>query len=187
MDIRFTVNNNVEIIKRKNEFIWKREAKPRYVTIFYLFAFGLFFTIYGAITPFTTKTIYQQGNTTIYDLHIGLSIGLPLILLAIIGFLSLNSNRREFFKRVDRYINIVAKNKMYVHVSDESILYEDCEMKQEFKWEKFSGFVYKKGFLLFYTNKNIISSSFTLYEKEFSPEEFNSFIAFLRKRMRQID
>lgn len=186
MNLKVKINKSIESINQKNQFIWSWRTKPHYVGVLYFLILGIAFLLFGVTSDFTFKAILVQGGSTIYNLHIGITIGSALIIVALVTFISIQINRRNFFHDVDRYIKQVGQNETSITFNDTDTIYSDAMMRQEFKWEKFSGFVYKKGFLLLLAGKKI-PTSFIVHESELTQDEFKSLLNFIKTKLRQVD
>jgi len=118
-------------------------------------------------------------------LHIGITIGAALLISAIVSLISLESNKSNFFYPLN-YVDQSIQNEKFIFVSDDIISYYDSKIKSEYSWDKFSGFVYKKGFLMLLVDKKV-PTVFIVYQNEINDEQLKNFLSFLRTKMRQID
>lgn len=186
MNLKVRINKSIESINQKNKFIWSWGIKPYYVGVLYFFVLGSIFLFYGITSDFSFKATYVQGGSTTYNLHLGITIGSALVIVALISFVIIQNDRKNFFRNADRHIKQVGQNETFIIFNDTDTIYFDSIMRQEFKWEKFSGFVYKKGFLLLLTGKKI-PTSFIVHESELTQDEFKSLLNFIRTKLRQVD
>jgi hypothetical protein len=146
---------------------------------------GIILLYFGITSDYTWKAIPVQGNSTMYNLHMGICIGSALLMIAIILFFSVQASKKSFFYETDLYAKPLAKNETFIVVTDDTVTYSDSLIKQEFKWIKFSGFVYKKGFLMLIRSKKV-PTSLIVHESECDPEEFNSILKFVTTKLSQI-
>jgi hypothetical protein len=186
MNLKIDISRSQQMIKKKRLFVWRWETKAYYIGVLYTFVLGIFFLYYGVSRGFTLKAIPVEGAATIYNLHIGITIGSALIIVAILRFVSLHISRKNFFEETDHYVRQVGQSEISIHFYDAATVYSDVMVKQEFRWEKFSGFVYKNGFLLLLTGKKI-PTSFILHESEFRENEFKPLLNFVKIKLKSVD
>jgi hypothetical protein len=185
MNQKVIINKSVKLINEKNKFFWYWLNKKNYVGILYFFLLGILSLVFGLTSHFTFKEILAQGCTTIYNLHFGITIGSSLIIVAIVLFRSLQLSRKYFFNGVEKYIKQVGQNGASISLNENEAIYSDNMMKQELKWERFSGFVYKKEFLVLLTGKSTFTD-FIIHESELTKDEFNTILIFLKTKLRRV-
>jgi len=186
MDLKIKIDKNLEAVRQKQRFVWKWYSKPYYVGVLYFLLSGIVFLYKGITSVYTWKVIPVQGNSTMYNLHFGLTIGSALVITAVIRFLSIQSSKKNFFYELDLYNKPLSKNETFIVVNDDAITYSDSLIRQEYKWIKFSGFVYKTGFLMLVRAKKV-PTSFVVQENECSTDEFKSIIELVRIKLKQIE
>lgn len=185
MDLRININKNIEVVRQKNRFVWNWYSKPYYVGVLYFLISGIVFLYFGITSDYTWKVIPVEGNSTMYNLHVGVAIGFALLIIAIINFFSMQASRKTFFYEIDLYNKPLAQNETFIIVKDNTIAYSDSLIQQEYKWIKFSGFVYKRGFLMLVRSKKV-ATSFIVHENECDPGEFKLVLNFVKTKLRQI-
>jgi hypothetical protein len=180
MELKLKINKDIQLIQQKNKIVWRSSAKSRYLLVLYFLLLGAFFISIGAMSNFTFKVMAGEGGTKIYSLHIAVTLGVAFWMFAVFNLIVIQSARKKFFNKIDRYIQSVYKKEVFLYINDISITYEDFEIKEELKWGKFTSYKYQNGILFLLLDEDLFTL-FIISEKE--TDDFPQLLSFIKKKI----
>jgi hypothetical protein len=182
MNITIEQEKLLHSLVRTNKVLWQLYSRSfkKYVIIMGILGVGLI--IFNSFTPYTMHT-QSEGKEIYYNINISFSIGLALILLALIYLRHMLRNKTLFFELADKHIgkNPLQKNGD-VEITEQTIKINSNNSSHEFSWKYFSHFKFKDEILFLLADDsylNAVAVPKSLIDKK----EFDELMMLVEKRL----
>lgn len=164
MEIQINQNNASEFIVETSKIIWKLYARKIIFGILATFLCGLVFLISGLNQEYESSTsdyTYSKDSTVTYvhtiqnNYHIFLGLGIAMVLFSFyLTYAYLVRQKKQYFKEVD---TIAVRHKLTsenysIKITDNSLCYQDFEIKREEKWSVYSKYKNCQDYLFLFRN-----------------------------------
>ena len=175
MDITIKARNSQQRVFELNSIRWKLlMARYKKINIFQFLA-GIIFLYLGIINR--EKVIPK-------DINIGISLGIAFILLGAIYSYHNYVNKKKFYRKIQILSKRIEKNhdEILIHITGESIRYEDFELSQELKWSLISHYKIYNDLLFLIMDEHLLTS-IIIDKNLITEEEFSELYSFVKNKL----
>jgi len=193
MEIAVEGNDASEYIKETSKIRWTSSLRRQYLGVLIFFLFGVLILTIGmssgntvSMTTYKHDNNFTTENTTNYDYHISLGLGIGFMLLAVYFVYMIYRQKSKFFLSIAK---IYARHRQFsnhfsIKINNDHICYRDFELIREQKWSMFSHYMTYKGDLLLFEDDFYISS-IVIQKVRLSDKEYSDLISFVKSKLPQ--
>jgi hypothetical protein len=137
MDIEIKIPNAARLIFEQTSAGMEFSTRKTWIFLAFVFVMGAFCLVFGLSSG--GSTVYIDGKTTIYELHIFSSAGVSFISLGLIYLYYTFVAKRKHMESITNYAYKRGNsNEVVLRLTDEGVYHQDLELKQEMKWSLFT-------------------------------------------------
>lgn len=184
MDIKINNTNAAQICLDQNKALWDIFTKNHFKRLIFPLTFSLLLIAFGLFDFNNNDKVVTMGNTTYYNFHLSLSIGIVFLVTTLMSLIRLVREKSIFFQKVNRLAlgHSQNSNTITIELSENSVKYQSHELTQEMKWSVFSNYKVYKNYIIL-TVESYILASVIVDKRLISENEYSELINFIKTKL----